>query len=1173
MNIRLVAYRPATSTDTVDTTYELELTKAPNISLNFQFSDIKNPETRKASFSQTFRLPFTKKNNEFFQNWYNVNLEKLVFSTREKFNAALFVDTVPQFEGYLQLKAVYQKAEQYEVVLMSNPADLFSAIGERRLKDVFLNDDGSYSNELNHLFNKDNITDSWDGSSTNFTSDCDTCSGASLRDADAGVQKIMYPLTVTRPNFWYSQETKEYLNLDDTEIASLISENGSYQGSLLAQSLAVNIEQLRPAIQIKELFKLIFAKSGFSYQSTFIDGDYFGKIFMTLGGFLESETLPTPYASGQVYPTGFLTARVNSATETPYWVETAGAGTGTIGYPFFTNCLSGADCGTASVEVPTPITFKATNEIDDDSNVWNDGSIFTKISPAISTFTINAKYKVTNVVPVCGDEDYINVAFYLYDANTGSIMNDSLQNILFEVNGSSSIQNNWSITFDVSNIALGTQFSIGIQAPAMKASNCLGSTPFVDLFRQIATNNYGTITCTWMPFNDSQFGKEILIPSCIDPDITQKQFLQDIIQRFNLILTTDPDDATNIIIEPYEQYISGGTIRHWTNKIDTSKEIVVKDTTTLQKKIIHLTDLEDEDLMNKSIKETAPTLNVYGKYFEENKTNQFATGELKNSSLFAPYINQAIFKIGSDAETDLSNVGVQYEISYTVDDQGAIQQELKATKPKLFYYCGATTDIKTNEGVAQTIYLHQITVSTGAVNARSFTKYPVCTAWDIKTNEAAPTYEYTLTSANKCLYWDFAPPQANLRIFNYDYDLELVSNLNTLYMLYWRSYFNSLYSEEARIMTAYFNLTSVDLFKFAFNDEIFIKDAWWRIQKIENYQVGQNASTKVTLLKKIDDAVALPQGCDYVVSTLESNGIFTWCPADTPGCTPNLATTGAYAQQACCYGVGGEPMTWITPYESQGLYPCAANTGSLPMRLKSHLSTKSLFNQGQLKNLISGKLGGLKNPFVIGTNSGKSRSSLIPSQGDDMVIKYKNDLIIGPPIIGESHRMVLLGYTEGTTKGYAYPQGNSLTNTKAKMYMPPDSNVQVSIKGISTIVGGTNATYIVGVTESFSYQTTFVFNAGQPTQIGTAGGVMEWQLRDSALSPTSTLEITTNSTSGYLEFGLKDSLADTKKAWSLVVELNIQNLANLQLPFGDTWAIWQSGGPIGLQNYDRLIWN
>ena len=105
---------------------------------------------------------------------------------------------------------------------MSNTSDLYSAIGEKRLKDVFLNDDGTYSNELNHIFDKTNILASWDGSSSDF----ENVDEVSLRDADAGVQKVMYPLTATRPNFWYSEGDKSYLNLDDTEIAAIIADEG-----------------------------------------------------------------------------------------------------------------------------------------------------------------------------------------------------------------------------------------------------------------------------------------------------------------------------------------------------------------------------------------------------------------------------------------------------------------------------------------------------------------------------------------------------------------------------------------------------------------------------------------------------------------------------------------------------------------------------------------------------------------------------------------------------------------------------------------------------------------------------------------------------------------------------------------------------------------------------------
>ena len=159
MNTRLVAYRKATSSATSDTTYQLDLQEEPNIPLNYQFSDIKEPETRKGSYSQTFKLPFTKNNNQFFENWYNVNLETLVFNTRTKFDAVLYVGAVPQFEGTLQLKSVYQKAQVYEVVLLSNTTTLFSIIGNKRLRDVFRNNDGSYTDYYNYEYTYTNYYD------------------------------------------------------------------------------------------------------------------------------------------------------------------------------------------------------------------------------------------------------------------------------------------------------------------------------------------------------------------------------------------------------------------------------------------------------------------------------------------------------------------------------------------------------------------------------------------------------------------------------------------------------------------------------------------------------------------------------------------------------------------------------------------------------------------------------------------------------------------------------------------------------------------------------------------------------------------------------------------------------------------------------------------------------
>ena len=58
-----------------------------------------------------------------------------------------------------------------------------------------------------------------------------------------------------------------------------------------------------------------------------------------------------------------------------------------------------------------------------------------------------------------------------------------------------------------------------------------------------------------------------------------------------------------------------------------------------------------------------------------------------------------------------------------------------------------------------------------------------------------------------------------------------------------------------------------------------------------------------------------------------------------------------------------------------------------------------------------------------------------------------------------------------------------------------------------------------------------------------------------------------------LRFGLDDSQTDTKRIWSLTVDLDINRLHNFSLGYGENWALYQNGQNIQLQNGDFLIWN
>ena len=161
MDTRLVVYRKETSVSTSDTSYELDLDKVPNIRINYNWLDIKEPETRKSNFSQTIKLPFTNRNNTFFENWFDVNLDTLVYNTKTKFKTVILVDTVPQLEGYIQLKAIYLNARLYEVVVFGDTANFFADIKNKKLRDTFIDADGVVDRQLDHFNTAQNVVTSW----------------------------------------------------------------------------------------------------------------------------------------------------------------------------------------------------------------------------------------------------------------------------------------------------------------------------------------------------------------------------------------------------------------------------------------------------------------------------------------------------------------------------------------------------------------------------------------------------------------------------------------------------------------------------------------------------------------------------------------------------------------------------------------------------------------------------------------------------------------------------------------------------------------------------------------------------------------------------------------------------------------------------------------------------
>jgi hypothetical protein len=382
-------------------------------------------------------------------------------------------------------------------------------------------------------------------------------------------------------------------------------------------------------------------------------------------------------------------------------------------------------------------------------------------------------------------------------------------------------------------------------------------------------------------------------------------------------------------------------------------------------------------------------------------------------------------------------------------------------------------------------------------------------------------------------------------------------------------------------MECYFNLDEADIFNFSFADEIFVKDTYWRILTIQNYQVNGKASTKVVLIKVLD-TLSPCNDCNYVISSVQGEEIsndsgggilYTWCPEDNPNCV-DLSANGwdyyTFADPECCQCNGGEIYWFESPYPNQeGLYPCFPNAGSKPIRYKNANSALAILNANNVKSLVRGKIQGLKTPLIRGVNNNKYSQSILPYFGDDIVIKYRNTQRGTPVLDGESHRIVLMGHTIGNTESYAYPEGNVMSSA---LGVPLNCNMVIRVKAVTTVIGGKSATYTRGTTDALSYFTAFVNKENVVTQIGATGGEVDFQLRQGANPVTCTLNIVNNA-NGALLFGIRDSQTDTKRVWTLTAEIQVNRVFNMDFPYDENWALFQNGANIEFENRDFLIWN
>lgn len=338
------------------------------------------------------------------------------------------------------------------------------------------------------------------------------------------------------------------------------------------------------------------------------------------------------------------------------------------------------------------------------------------------------------------------------------------------------------------------------------------------------------VSNTSVLLNPSQLFKKDL--KCID-------VIKTLINRLRLVMEPVPFVENTFKVKPWYQYIGLGHKYDWTDKLDESKDVVLKPLFYDQVATINFTDSQGTDAINIFFQDTYKK--VYGSLIY-NSNNDLLIGEKKIESYLIP--------TPVDQVTGLASPDSNFIIPYLyywgddVDSNGNVQKLPASPQPRLWFWNGLAP-----------------------INSHPTGPQPNNEEWHytdgttVKDSNDAPLFDGVTGRYPRATNVSELPTTANtlhidwFKEFNF-YDIDRTTKIGTLgessYDRFWSYYIDSTYSSRARLMTAYFTLDGQDLKDLTFDDAIFIKNSWWRPVTVYDAPLTGVASVKVDLVKLLE---------------------------------------------------------------------------------------------------------------------------------------------------------------------------------------------------------------------------------------------------------------------------------------------------------------------------------